>query len=118
MSSVAISDKVRAGLWVLLCGPLVFGGIQAFQAGLALNQFAVPVAFAIVCSITAIAILKEWTLARWLGGLGGAVLILYALALVLLGTEDVGGPLVSVPAGLLLGAFGGWNVVSSLVEAG
>ena len=43
---------------------------------------------------------------RVLGGLVGALLILYALALATFGMEDVGGPKVAVPVALGLIALG------------
>jgi len=124
---VPLAEKVRAALWVLLCAGIVFSAIRAFQAWasiapgktrLAANQLVVPVAIGVFCLATAVAIARAWKVSRWLGGCGGVILILYAVLLVFLGTEDVGGPLVSVPAGVLLAAFGAWNLRLAFVASG
>ena len=80
-----------------------------------MKQLMVPVALGVICLAVAISVAQSWRVERWLAGAGGSIVVLYALALVLFGTEDVGGPFVSVPAGLLLAAFGAWNVRSAFV---
>jgi len=121
---VTVAEKMRAAVWVVLCLGLVFSGIQAFHAweavagsrsSIAVKQLAVPAGLGALCLAIAVSIARCWRAARWLSGGAGVIVILYALALVLLGTEDVGGLLVSLPAGLVLAAFGVWNVRTAVI---
>jgi len=48
--------------------------------------------------------------ARVVVGVMSCLLILYAVILVLMGTEDVGGPWVSVPSAVALTGFAGYNL--------
>ena len=121
---VGVAEKIRAAVWVFVCLGLVFSGIQAFHASatiagsrspIAVKQLVVPSGLGGLCLAIAVSIARSWRAARWLSGGAGVIVILYALALVLLGTEDVGGLLVSVPAGLVLAACGIWNVRSAVV---
>jgi len=121
---VAVAERVRAAVWVFLCLGLVFSGLQAFHAWetvagsrspVAVKQLVVPAGLGALCLAIAVSIARSWRAARWLSAGAGVIVILYALALVLLGTEDVGGLLVSVPAGLVLAAFGAWNVRSAVI---
>src|SRR5436190_2175794 len=60
---------------------------------------------------TGIVYILRWWVFRILMPLGGLVLGLYAILLVLFGTEDVGGAWVSIPAAVLLVAFALWSLV-------
>jgi hypothetical protein len=46
------------------------------------------------------------------------VICLYAVVLVFLGTEDVGGPLISVPVAVALLVFATYNVVRACIATG
>jgi hypothetical protein len=115
MATVALSrvDRVGVGLWFVLgTAPLVVGAREYLIWGA--SKFVITLsAVAVVSVLTGLSIAKTRKLGRWLGGLGGLVLVLYALALVFLGSEDVGGLGVSVPAAILLAAFGVWNVAAA-----
>lgn len=66
-----------------------------------------------LCLLIGLAVLAWWKVGRWLALLGGGLVGLYGVALILLGTEDVGGLAVSLPIGGALMAFGVWNAVAA-----
>jgi hypothetical protein len=57
------------------------------------------------CVLIGLLVLAWWQLGKWLAVVGGVVGGLYGCALILLGTEDVGGFAVSLPIGGFLIAF-------------
>ena len=107
LSAVSGSDRVRVPLWALLGAGLSWAAFRWPESG----SFWICVLFSLFSFLTSLSIGLRWRVGRWLGFLGGIVLILYALALILLGTEDVGGLGVSLPWGSVLLAFGAWNLV-------
>ena len=98
---------MKGVLWIALAAGLFWAALRWPDAG----SFWVCVAFGLFSTVVALSITMGWKAGRWFGVVGGVVLILYAVALVLLGTEDVGGLGVSLPWGSVLLAFGLWNVV-------
>jgi len=101
------SRKVKSVLWIALAVGLFWAAFRWPGAG----SFWVCVAFGLFSTVTALSIAMGWRVGIWLSVMGGIVLSLYAIALVLLGSEDVGGLAVSLPWGSALLAFGLWNVV-------
>ena len=107
MRAVRGSRKVKSVLWIALAGELFWSALRWPDAG----SFGVCVTFGVFSTVTALSIMIGWRVGRWFGLVGGVALILYAVALILLGSEDVGGLAVSLPWGSALLAFGLWNVV-------
>jgi hypothetical protein len=105
---------VRGVLWIALAVGLLWTALRWPDAG----SFGVCVAFGVFSAVTALSIMVGWRVGRWFGLVGGVALSLYAVALVLLGSEDVGGLAVSLPWGSALLAFGLWNVVGVPHRAG
>ncbi len=67
------------------------------------------------CLLIGLLVLAWWKVGRWLAVVAGGLAGLYGVALILLGTEDVGGFAVSLPIGGSLIAFSVWNgLVASL----
>ena len=101
-----VAQAVRVVPWLVLAVGLLWVTLRWPDAG----SFWVTAGFAVFSLLAAVSIALGWRIGRWFGVGGGIVLILYAFALVLLGTEDVGGLGVSLPCGFALLAFGIWNV--------
>ena len=105
--SVASGSRVaKTVLWLALAAGLFWATLRWPDAG----SFWITAGSALFSLVAAVAIASGWRAGKWLGIAGGIVLILYALALVLLGTEDVGGLGLSLPWGIALAAFGVWNL--------
>ncbi len=71
----------------------------------------IAAAFGALAVFTAVAYAKAWRISAVVSRVAGSILILYCLALILLGTEDVGGPWISIPFGLAGIAFGIWSLL-------
>ena len=115
MATVALSriDRVGVGLWFVLGAALMVVSAREYLVWGA-SKFVITLSVvAVVSVLTGLSTAKTWKLGRWLGGLAGLVLLLYAFALVFFGSEAVGGLGVSIPAGILLAGFGVWNVVAA-----
>ena len=101
------------GLWVILAAVVLWAAFAEWRnwsrISVALISFGV---FAAFCIATAISIARSAPSARWLGGTGGVLLILYSIAVVTMGSEDVGGPKVAIPIALATAAFGGWTILA------
>jgi hypothetical protein len=107
MRAIRGSRKVKSVLWIALAAELFWAALRWPDAA----SVGVCVAFGVFSTLAALSIMMSWRVGRWLGVVGGVALILYAVALILLGSEDVGGLAVSLPWGSALLAFGLWNVV-------
>jgi hypothetical protein len=59
-----------------------------------------------VFGTAAISVWRRWRVQRVLASIAGAILVLYALSVIFLGWEDVGGASVAVPLALASGAAG------------
>src|SRR5712691_6723222 len=115
MSPAAVGRfRVIGGIvWIVLGVALLGVAIREFVKGLRPGSQLFELCAAGFCLLTGITVLKLWSLGRWLAGLGGIVAGLYAVVLVVLGTEDVGGLAVSLPSGLALVAFSVWNLAAA-----
>jgi len=98
---------VFAILWIVVgCACLVgfaFLGLDASALILA--------GFGLVVLLTGVAQLLDWQVRMVLVRITGAILALYCLALIFMGTEDAGGPWVSLPSGLAGIALGSWSLL-------
>jgi hypothetical protein len=59
--------------------------------------------------LTSLALVRSWPIGHWFAGISGVLLMLYGLAVLLMGWEDVGGARGALPLGLgtvLVGALG------------
>jgi len=115
-SSLSRSDRVLVGLWALLAVLVMVAGVREYEVllrtghpGRPLRFLVLPAAIGAFCLVTCFTIVKHLRLGDWLGGLGGALLTLFALLLVVMGTKDVG---VLIP-GVALAGFGVWNVFAA-----
>jgi hypothetical protein len=61
---------------------------------------------AVLFTVTALAVARKWRAGSWLAGFTGAVLVLYGIAVVVMGWEDVGGARSAIPLALGTGAVG------------
>jgi hypothetical protein len=111
--NVRARDVAFDGIWLLVgASALVAGwlGWLATTPGGARDSFAIVGGFGVVgiaAGLTDALRLKAFLV---VGGLAGAVLVLYCAALILLGTEDVGGPLVAWPLGACGIGLGLWTL--------
>jgi hypothetical protein len=109
--AVSATHKVRAGIWFFIAATLMVVAIRgALEWGLRGTVIAALIC-TLLASAVAWAIINAWPAGRWLSGMSGLVAVVYAGMLMFLGSEDVGGPWVSFPAGLALGLFGVWNLM-------
>ena len=65
-------------------------------------------AFYVICAAS---VLWQWRIARWLAGISGSVMLLYALLVVLMGWEDVGGAAGAIPLSVGTALAGGLGIV-------
>jgi len=108
-----VTFTAAAGLLVLGANELFpqEPGTVSVRAGLFLLSVSAVLAF------TATAYLRAMRLFVPLGFLVGAAFLLYALAVISMGYEDVGGAHTAVPLSLATAAFGLWLIVTAVVEA-
>jgi peptidoglycan/LPS O-acetylase OafA/YrhL len=107
------ANTVRSGVWLAIAALLVvLAAREALVWGVTRSVIATLLG-AMLAGMAAVAIVRSWRVGRWLTASAGLIVVIYAGALMFLGSEDVGGPAVSLPAGLALGCFGVWNVVSA-----
>ena len=90
--------SVLCGLLAVAC--LWFGVDQSFL-----------VVACVFFTLTALSVIRNWRIGSWLAGISGAILVLYALAVVLMGWEDVGGAQGAIPLALGTGLVGGLGLV-------
>ena len=65
--------------------------------------------FIVACTfflLTGLAVVRGWRIGSWLAGSSGIILVLYSIAVVLMGWEDVGGARGAIPLALGTGLFG------------
>ncbi len=86
----------------------LWDGIDVYLNQLAYVGLSATVAFvgAGVFGLAALSVWRRWRIQRVLASIAGAILVLYALSVVFLGWEDVGGAAVAVPLALATGVTG------------
>jgi hypothetical protein len=86
----------------------VWDGVDVYLNELAYVGLSATVAFvgAGVFGLAALSVWRRWRMQRVLASIAGAILVLYALSVVFLGWEDVGGASVAVPLALATGVTG------------
>jgi hypothetical protein len=99
-------EKVFALLWLAL-GAACFVAVIRMGAD---RSSAIVVGFGLLSVLSGVAYARAWRVSKTVTRVAGSILILYSVALILLGTEDVGGPWVSVPFGLAGIVFGIWSL--------
>src|SRR5262245_49511579 len=113
-SGPAKTDVLVSLLWLCLSAFLLVIEGRAYLHGGLSRSAVVSLSAVAGFVLTAVGILTGRSFGRWLGCAFGSLLCLYACALVLMGSEDAGGLGVTVPAGILLAVFGGWNVMRAI----
>jgi hypothetical protein len=104
-------------IYSVLCGALAVASLwfavdewEKWQR-IALSQV---IFLAVACALftsTSLSVIRGWRVGSWMAGISGAVLVLYALAVVLMGWEDVGGPRGAIPLALGTGLVGALGVI-------
>ena len=97
-----------ASACVLLSIALTWSTIGALRGGAHLSSTYITgmVVVSVLFVVTALAVWRKWHGWRWLAGATGGLLLLYAVSVILLGWEDVGGPAVAIPLALLTALAG------------
>ena len=98
MKTVRGSRIVKGAVWIALAAGLFWAAFEWREEG----TFWVCIAVGLFSTVAALSITMGRRVGRWFGVAGGIVLILYAVGLVLLGTEDVGDLGLSLPCGSVL----------------
>jgi hypothetical protein len=65
--------------------------------GIAASAIYAEIALFVFFGVTSLSLAGTWGVGRWLSATSGALLILYAIAVVLIGWEDVGGARGAIP---------------------
>ena len=63
---------------------------------------------------TALSALLRWRARTWLAGASGVVLILYAVSVLTMGWEDVGGARGALPLAVPTAILGGWSIAVAI----
>ena len=110
------SHKAFPIIWLILGLASLFGSVQQMNADVEYSkQFDVsaliPVIFSMLAFITGVAYIKAWPFSTILNRISGLIILLYSLAVITMGVEDVGGPFIAVPFGIAGIAFGIWSIV-------
>jgi hypothetical protein len=105
-------QKAFTALYFFLGAIMCYSAVSLWRAWKNPNQgsvfFFIVAAFFVLCGVS---YARAWRFHKVLISVSGVALTLYALSLVLLGTEDVGGPWVSVPGAILVLAVATWSFV-------
>jgi hypothetical protein len=110
------SHKAFPIIWILLGIAGLFGPVQRMNASVKyFKQFdasaLIPAAFSMLALITGVAFIKAWPFSTILICISGLIILIYCLAVITMGVEDVGGPFVAVPFGIAGIAFGIWSIL-------
>src|SRR5688500_15588230 len=87
--------------------------ISLHQLSYASLSATVSFACAALFGIAALAVWRNWVIRRAIAICAGAILVLYALSVVFLGWEDVGGAVVAIPLSLLTASVGILGMLAS-----
>ena len=71
-------------------------------------------ALSVFFALTSVCVARNWRFARWLAGASGLLLAVYAVSVVLLGWEDVGGARGAIPLALGTGLAGALGICVAL----
>ena len=105
--------------FIVAAGLLVLGAYELFSQAPGTGSVRAGVFFlcaSAALALTATAYLRAMRLFVPLGFVVGAAFVLYALAVLSMGYEDVGGAHTAVPLSLATAAFGLWLIVAAVVE--
>jgi hypothetical protein len=95
---------------------LAFEGLRTWRS-LAAASMSFMGALSVVFALTSVSLLRNWRVGRWLAGATGLLLALYALSVVLLGWEDVGGAPGAIPLSVGTGLAGGLGILVAVSGA-
>ena len=70
---------------------------------------------ALLFGATAVANHRRWRIAQFINGALGLLFVLYAMAVMLIGVEDVGGFGPAVALAALTGAMGAWSFAEAIL---
>lgn len=119
ISLVSLHRAILSGLLVV-CG-LSFAAIVAIDASHSANaSLGAVLAVALISAtliLAGVSYFRSWRLFLPLGCLTGLGFVLYALAVLSIGFEDVGGANVAVLLSVACGAFGVWLFVAVAINA-
>jgi hypothetical protein len=105
-------QKAFAALYFLLGAIMCYSAVSLWRAWRSPHQgsafFFIVAAFFVLCGVS---YARAWRFHKLLIGVSSVALTIYAVSLVLLGTEDVGGPWVSTPGAILILAVATWSFV-------
>jgi hypothetical protein len=111
--------------YAILCGILAMGCLwlvsSEWRVWRRTAAIAVFSALSLLFSSTGVSAFQRWRVTGWLAGISGLVLILYALSVVTMGWEDVGGAGGALPLAMptaLAGVWSVWVAISTKRENG
>ncbi|MEI6150759.1 MAG: hypothetical protein WCS01_16805 [bacterium] len=109
-------DRSFGLIWLLIGLACLFAAGQQLNSDI--NDFhrfdpsvLVPTTAAVLAALACTAFLRAWPLSTVLNRILGVIVLLYSLAVLTIGNEDVGGPVIAVPFGLAGIAFGIWSMI-------
>jgi hypothetical protein len=95
---------------------LTFDGLRTWTS-LAAASMSFMGSLSVLFALTAVSLLRSWRVGRWLAGATGVLLALYALSVILLGWEDVGGARGAIPLSVGTGLAGGLGILVAVSGA-
>ncbi len=112
-------------VYAVLCGGLAAGCLWlVFDEWRVWRRTPAVAVFSALCLLflaTGIAAFRRWRATAWLAGVSGLLLILYALSVVTMGWEDVGGARGALPLAVptaIAGAWSIWVAIKTRLESG
>jgi hypothetical protein len=112
-----LSYSASCGLFAIACFWFALGAVRGGVTGWVL-YIVVMVLAALLFASTALAVWGNWRHSDRLAGVSGGLLVLYALSVVLLGWEDVGGTPVAILLSLVIGLAGCLGLVVCFANGG
>jgi hypothetical protein len=112
-------------VYAILCTVLAAGCLWlVVDEWLLRRRTSAIVVFAAFCLLflsTGVSSFRRWRATAWLAGASGSLLILYALSVVTMGWEDVGGARGALPLAIPTAIAGAWSIlvaISTRLESG
>lgn len=109
-------DRSFGLIWLLIGLACLFATVQQLNSDI--NYFhrfdpsvLIPTAAAVLAALASTAFIRAWPMSTVLNRILGVIVVLYSLAVLTIGNEDVGGPVIAVPFGLAGVAFGVWSII-------